>query len=140
MIYLDTSVLIAAHTIEPESDRALTWLAANSHEVLAISPWNLTEFASGLSRKVRTGKLLSEERDRTATAFAAFRHRTLEMLPLHPEHFESAAQMASIADTGLRASDALHLAIAAEAGCTLATFDKVFERAAHRFGVPIAKI
>jgi uncharacterized protein len=56
------------------------------------------------------------------------------------EHFEQAARIADRYDLGLRGGDALHLAIARDAGCRVATFDKRMSDAALQFGIPIERV
>ncbi|MGB5096270.1 MAG: type II toxin-antitoxin system VapC family toxin, partial [Porticoccaceae bacterium] len=57
MLYVDTSILVAALTREPATGRMQAWLADQAAGVLAISEWVLTEFSVAMSVKVRTGQL-----------------------------------------------------------------------------------
>ena len=52
-------------------------------------------------------------------------------------HFEKAARFASHHALGLRAGDALHLAIAAGGGHTLVTLDVRMAEAASQLGIPV---
>jgi predicted nucleic acid-binding protein len=135
MIYLDTSVLIAAHIPEVNSERALTWLEANAEQAKSIGGWTITEFASALSRKVRTDKLTREERERARNAFASISADAFTMFDVHPEDFYAAASMVERDESGLRASDALHLAVAVRIGARLGTFDVRMGEAAALFEI-----
>jgi predicted nucleic acid-binding protein len=140
MNYIDTSVVIALLTREAHSEQAETWLARQDQAALRISPWVITEVSSALSIKLRSGILTPALR----AAILARWHRSIAenfvSLPITSEHFETAATFADRQETGLRAGDALHLAIASEAGCTIATFDRTMAAAAPLVGVPLADL
>ena len=55
MLYIDTSVLVAALTNESRTAEMQNWLASQRPEDLMISDWVMTEFSAALSIKVRTG-------------------------------------------------------------------------------------
>lgn len=140
MTYLDTSVVIALLTREAHSERAETWLVRQDPATLHISGWVITEVSSALSIKLRTGILTPALR---ATILARW-HRVIAenfvSLPITSGHFETAATFADRHETGLRAGDALHLAIASNAGCAVATFDRIMAAAAPLVGVPLAAL
>ena len=140
MNYLDTSVVIALLTREVHSERAETWLALQDQATLCISPWVITEVSSALSIKVRSGILTPALR---ASILARW-HRSIAenfaSLPIRSGHFETAATFADRYETRLRAGDALHLAIASDTGCAIATFDRVMAAAAPLVGVPLAAL
>jgi predicted nucleic acid-binding protein len=58
------------------------------------------------------------------------------MLPVTGRHFRSAAQNADQHALGLRAGDALYLAIASEAGAILQTLDRRLAEAGPSLGIP----
>jgi uncharacterized protein with PIN domain len=57
MLYLDTSLLVAALTNETEARRMQSWLGQQDVDELAISDWVATEFSSAISIKLRTGQI-----------------------------------------------------------------------------------
>jgi uncharacterized protein len=59
----------------------------------------------------------------------------LMVMPVTRAHFLAAARFAEQYALGLRAGDALHVAIAAEQGATICTLDKHLAEAAVTLGV-----
>jgi predicted nucleic acid-binding protein len=57
MVYLDTSVIVAALLNEAATSRIQDWLAAQEAGSTAISDWVVTEFSSALAVKLRTGQI-----------------------------------------------------------------------------------
>lgn len=138
--YLDTSVLVAMLVSEAHSPRVLAWLDATAPGARLISDWCHTEVSSALSLKVRTGQLSLELRAAAASAWNALHAANFPTLMVLPEHFETAARFAARHDLGLRAGDALHIAIAQHAGHTLATLDQRMADAALQLGIPVETI
>jgi len=137
MIYVDTSAIVAALTEEVMTARTRAWFERQESGTLAISHWVAVEVASALALKVRTKQLQLEERNLVSAMWRAMRETGLVMLPVRHEDFEHAARMSERYELGLRASDALHVAVAFSAGCTLVSLDKVMASAAPEFGVPV---
>ena len=139
--YIDTSALVSALLREPVlSGRVRAWLRAHEEEALAVSWWVGTEVASALSTKIRTGELSPEQRADAWSEWSRFRDDSLMVLPVEADAFETAALFAGRHDLALRASDALHLAIAAAHGCALVTLDNRLAKAAPELGVPVAEV
>jgi predicted nucleic acid-binding protein len=124
MIYLDTSVLVALFTNEASASHITLWYADETR-LLTSGDWCMTEFASALALKKRTRQLSCEQCDTAWQVFCEFCSSGLRLLPLEREVFTHAAQLIRDSDNGLRAGDALHLALAlhvrAEAFFTLDT-------------------
>jgi predicted nucleic acid-binding protein len=137
MIYLDTSVLVGALTPDAATPRIQQWLSERPAGELVISGWVVTELASALSIKVRTGTLDLAQRAEVLSTWQRLQADHLHVSDVTQSHFEKAARFADQHDLQLRAGDALHLAIAASAGHRLATLDKRMAAAAPRLGVPV---
>ncbi|WP_018877561.1 MULTISPECIES: type II toxin-antitoxin system VapC family toxin [unclassified Thioalkalivibrio] len=135
MRYLDTSVLVAALTREPRTEDMQNWLAAQGAGSLCISDWALMEFSAALSMKVRMEILTPRERATVLGAFAALRESSLSTLPISSIDYHTAALFADDHASGLRAGDALHLAIAYNHGVELCSLDKTLVAAAEPMGV-----
>lgn len=140
MIYIDTSVIVAAMTREGTTMRVQRWIESQPEGELVISPWVVTEVSSALSLKVRTGALTIENRADVMAIWAALQREIFVSVPVSGNHFEVAARFADQHALALRADDALHLAIASSAGYHLATLDRVMAEAAPKLGVPLAPL
>lgn len=138
MFYLDASVIVAAYTLEKHSDRVLSWLAgAGSADALAISEWTVTEVTSAFSIKLRTGQISIEGRNAALNDFGTMAAQALTTLPISAEHFRSATHFVKQYATGLRAGDALHLAVASANAASLCTLDRRMASAGETLGVSV---
>lgn len=135
MIYLDTSVLVAALTNEAGTGRVQEWLGAQIPGDLAVSDWVATEFSAALSIKLRSGHLKPADRAEALAMFARLCADSLAVLPLSRAQFRTAARFADQYALGLRAGDALHLAICADRGDELCTLDRQLGEAGSALGV-----
>ena len=135
MNYVDTSVFVAAFAEEAHSGRAERWLTAGSQNELAISEWVVAEFSSALSIKLRSGGIDTAARAAALEAFAVMTAKSLMLLPIVSAHFRAAARFADRYQLGLRAADALHLAVASKEGATLCTLDKRLAKAGKALGI-----
>lgn len=140
MVYVDTSVLVALFVNEPQSAAVAEWYAGCGEE-LVCAAWCVTEFASALGIKQRTGQMTGEQ---GATAWQAFERLCagdLQLLPAEPSTFHRAAVLTLDASMGLRAGDALHLAAALDAKAkTMATLDGVLARNAERMKMALKSV
>lgn len=134
-IYLDTSVLVAALTAETATPRIQQWLSDSVALDLAVSGWVVVEFSSALSLKMRDGRLDASMHERALTGFRLLANGSLTMLDIKGSHFTAAAGIADQHSSGLRAGDALHLAICADYGAAICTLDRRIGANALSFGV-----
>lgn len=124
MLYLDTSVLVAALINEPGTRRVQDWLGGQEPGDVAISDWVAAEFSSALSIKLRTARIDMRDRAEALAIFGRLATESFTVLPVSRSHFRAAGRFADQHALGLRAGDALHLAICAEAAATLCTLDR----------------
>jgi uncharacterized protein len=134
--YLETSLLIAALTLEPETKRIQRWLDDQQQVHLAISDWVIAEFSAALSVKLRMRGIDNEGRALALSAFAEMASDQLEVFAVSRACFRIAARLADRQASGLRGSDALHLAICQSNGATLHTLDRRLAKAAAALAVP----
>ena len=137
MIYLDTSYIVKCYVAEPGSERILTWL--EGQRGLVCSWHGRLEFFSAVHRHVQTGRLAADQVRRVTRQLETDESSGIwTWLPVSPDLVRRACRVVGGLDRGscLRAADALHLATAAEAGCTcLYSHDRHLLDAAPLFGV-----
>jgi hypothetical protein len=130
--YVDTSVLVALCVNEPKSEDVSRWYA-KCKDKLVSSVWCVTEFASALGIKQRTGQITAEEAQIAWQNFQRLCANDLTLLSPDADIFHKAAFLTLDAATGLRAGDALHLTSALQANVKrMATLDDVFARNAKQ--------
>jgi len=135
MHYLDTSVLVAMLTNEDATARVQDWIADQPPGTLALSEWVQTEFASAMSIKVRTGQFGIDARATIMAACTRMIRTSFRVYPVSSEEFRVAALHLNDHELGLRAGDALHVAVALAHGATLCTLDRRMALAATALGV-----
>lgn len=102
----------------------------------AISDLVEVELFSALARKVRQRELSGEDAERIRTHFLAhLAGGFFDRLPLGREHYQLARHWLAAPEPPLRSLDALHLAVTAVAGRTLATADRGLAAAAKALGL-----
>lgn len=134
-LYLDTSVLVAALTRESKTASVQRWLREQSTTALALSDWTITEFSAALSLKLRERQIAADDRADVLAAFARWVEESFTLFPLSNLQFRTAARFADQYALGLRAGDALHLAVCADQAATLCTLDRRLGEAGPSFGV-----
>jgi uncharacterized protein len=97
----------------------------------------VTEFSAALSIKLRTAEIQAPHRATVLEAFAKLRAQSLTVLPVLGRHFQTAAQFADQFSLGLRAGDALHLAICADHSVPICTLDRRQSEAGSALGLGV---
>jgi uncharacterized protein len=136
MLYLDTSVLVPLFLPEPESDRMQRWIERQAVELLCISEWTLTEFASALGLKVRTKHLQADQARNAQKLFERLAAQSFHVhVPTRADYVQATVFLGEHA-LGLRAGDALHLAIAYnEAAEAMYSLDRLFVAAGRKLKI-----
>lgn len=134
-LYLDTSVLVPALTLDPLSDRAAELLLQTSSELL-VSDFVRAEYASVIARRVRTAELTRDEARRAFGVLDDWCSEMTTAVAVASDDIAEASRTIRRLDVNLRAPDALNLAAARRLGATLATFDHGLAGAASALGFP----
>ena len=140
MIYCDTSLLVSALTLEADSAKVQRWLANQEAAALCISGWVVAEFSSAVALKLRRGDLTRDDAALALTNWRSLQQDRLVMIPVPSEAFDLAARFCDMPTPGLRASDALHLAVASLSTHKLATLDERMRVGAGAVGVPAVSV
>ncbi len=129
MLYLDTSALAKLVTMEAETERLHTYLAARPSAIRFASAIVHTEL-------LRAAHLLGDEAVATAREILA----RLDLVDVSRELLERAGTLA--AGQRLRTLDAIHVATASVAGDrleALVTYDMRMAQAAAAIGLPVER-
>lgn len=141
MIYFDTSFMIPLILPEPTSGRIEAFLASQHGEALAISHWTRVEVSSALARQVRMRNLSRKAAGAAEAEFNDIVSESFVALLPGAEDFELARQYLQQYETGLRAGDALHLAIASNNRVNaIYSLDNSVLKAGRQLGLPVTTI
>lgn len=141
MRYFDTSFLAPLILSEAASDPVAAFMQTLSREDLTVSHWTRVEFSSLLARQVRMGQLSEDSAHAADTRFETMIDGSFAVLLPDRADFDLAKAYLGRFETGLRAGDALHLAIAANRGAeALYSLDRKLIEAGRQLGVPAAGI
>jgi uncharacterized protein len=139
-VYVDTSALVALITTEPRSVALKQWLRDHGDALLISGDWCVPEVASALSIKVRSRQIDADLADEAWNEFGTACDGLLQLTPLAATDFSVAAQMCRIVQSGLRAGDALHLAVALRSECDAwLCFDELLNRNAEASGLALIR-
>ena len=135
--YPDASLIVAAFADETMSEQARACLSGVAPGDLFSSRWCLTETASAMAIKVRTGVLNADHYGVTVDAARSMLDSASTDIAVTGRHFDTATDMIRRSTKPLRAGDALHLAIAANAGATMWTLDKPMAEAGQALALDV---
>ena len=135
-MYLDTSFLAPLAIPEDTSDAVERYLQRLEPGSLCTSLWTRVELASLLARRQRMGDFDGEQAARIRAALDRVLGESLHLLVPTPEDFVTAADLLRDYASGLRAGDALHLAVARNRGpMPILTLDRALVKGAKRLGI-----
>ena len=136
-VYVDTSVWVAAFGAEVSGAKALEWLGNSDLQTIVTSDWITTEFASAIAMKTRRGEISKADGEHAHLDFKII-YQQLVHLPIDSVDYMKAATLCKEIKSNLRASDALHLALAIRHKCTdILSLDHVLCHQAKRQGIRV---
>lgn len=135
MLYLDMSLIVAALSNEAATTRVQDWLSAQEPARLLVSDWTITEMSSAMAIKLRSGRVDLAQRAAALSMFHLLVAQSFTVIPVTTRHFRTAARFVDQHDLGLRAGDALHVAVASEHGASVHTLDRRLAAACPSLGV-----
>jgi predicted nucleic acid-binding protein len=139
-LYFDTSFLGPLFLQEQTSTRIERVFAGLAGQDLAISHWTRVEFSSLLAREVRMGGMTATVAREVDAEFETLASVSLLVLLPGMEDFELAKEYLARHRSGLRAGDALHLAIARNRGSErIYSLDNTLLKAGRSLGLPMTR-
>jgi predicted nucleic acid-binding protein len=139
VLYFDTSFLTPLILEEATSNAVERFIRRQTVGDLAISQWTRTEFSSLLAREVRMGGLAPKAALAADAQFETLIAESFVILLPTADDFALSKRYLQNYASGLRAGDALHLAIAANNNArAIHTFDKTMAKAGKQIGLPMA--
>jgi predicted nucleic acid-binding protein len=114
VVYFDTSFLTPLFLEEPTSEAVEQFIAGLPVAELSTSHWARVEFSSLLAREVRMGGLSEAEARSADVAFEETIRESFHILTPTADDFDRAKVLLARPRTGLRAGDAMHLAMASQ--------------------------
>jgi predicted nucleic acid-binding protein len=112
VLYFDTSFLAPLVLPESTSEKIAAFVRRLPVEELTVSHWTRVEFSSLIARDVRMSVLDAAAGERADARFEAMVDASFAVLLPNADDFGLAKRYLGKFNTGLRAGDALHLAIA----------------------------
>lgn len=135
MSYLDTSALLSLFIADAHTARMRRWLDADPPEV-AISAFAMAEFGAVLGNRVRNREMAAQQARDMLDGFDRWLVAEAVVVAIEDSDHSFAAAIVRDTTLGLRAPDALHIAITRRLGTALLTFDTRQAEAARRLGIP----
>ncbi len=137
MRYFDTSFLVPLALPEATSERLSGFLQALQGTDLAVSHWTRVESASLLAREARMGGPDVGTAREAGSQFETMIAESLAVLLPNRDDFDRAEEWLGNFETGLRAGDTPHLAIAGSRGAdAIYSLDKPMFAAGKTLGLP----
>jgi len=112
VLYFDTSFLAPLIFPEATSQKIARFVRRLAVEEFTVSHWTRVEFSSLIAREVRIGGLDVQAASMADAQFEAMLQESFSILLPKSDDFDLAKHFLGRFETGLRAGDALHLAVA----------------------------
>jgi predicted nucleic acid-binding protein len=139
MLYFDTSFLVPLILPEATSDKIGAFVGALPVDQLTVSHWTRVEFSSMIAREVRMGGLDALAGARADVRFDVMVEESFTVLLPNADDFGLARQYIGRFETGLRAGDALHLAIARNHRASMIySLDRTLLKAGELLDLPVS--
>jgi uncharacterized protein len=136
--YCDTSFLVPLILPEATSDKIAAFVRRLPAEELTVSHWTRVEFSSLIAREVRIGGLDLQAAGRADARFEAMVDESFSLLLPNADDFDLAKRYLGRFETGLRAGDALHLAVANNhRAAAIYSLDKTLLKAGKILDLPV---
>jgi uncharacterized protein len=137
--YVDTSVWIALLGRETTAPSIAQWLAQGRQ--LLTSTWTAVEVASGLGIKVRRGEFAPELAQTMCGAYEKLLVSDVSVITVDNADMQQAQWLCMQTQRGLRAGDALHLALAQRNNCShFFSLDQTLNRNAQGAGMQLISL
>lgn len=139
MLYFDTSFLPPLFLEEKTSRKIEAYVTTLPAGDLYLSHWTRLEFSSLVAREVRVRGLTPEEGQAVLLQFDQLVEESYRVILPTALDYELAREYLKQFATGLRAGDALHLAIASNHGATkILTLDEGMLKAGKQLKLPVS--
>jgi uncharacterized protein len=139
VLYFDTSVMLPLFVPEPTSRAIIAFVDSLPPDQMTVSQWTMVEFVSVLGRHVRAGRIDDAYACEVTARFETLVPGTYYVLSPTVADFTLARQWLADPARGLRAGDALHLAVASNNDArVIFTFDKNMLRAGRELGLAMS--
>ncbi len=139
MLYFDTSFLAPLILPGATSEKLAVFVAALSGDELTVRNWTMVEFSSLLAREVRMGGLDGRAASQAGVRFETMVSASFSVILPVADDFSLPRQYLGRFETGLRAGDAFHLAIANNHRArVIYTLDKGLFKAGNILGLPVS--
>jgi len=139
VLYFDTSLLVPLILPEATSSKITAFFRTLAADAFTVSHWTLVEFSSLIAREVRMGRLDGAAAMRADARFGEMVEASFTILLPTAGDFTLARQYLRNPETGLRAGDALHLAVAANHhAAAIYSLDKILLRAGTVLRLPVS--
>ena len=139
MLYFDTSFLAPLILPEATSGKIEAFVRELPAAQFTVSHWTRVEFSSLLAREVRMGELDADTAAQADAKFEAVVEESFSVVLPNADDFSLAKEYLVHFETGLRAGDALHLAIARNHRAqVIYSLDKTHLRAGKLLGLRVS--